>query len=115
MNAVMTLLTKIQTGIHDRHHIFDNITGFVLIGFRLIIFVVFVGGIINTYIKSRPKVKSFVLIFTLFGGLYIAAMPIIVLIGNTFISAKDRHEFVFVAMEGLKCATNIGMSMMLNR
>jgi hypothetical protein len=31
------------------------------------------------------------------------------------VSAKDRHEFVFVALEGLKCITNIGLSIMLNR
>ena len=49
------------------------------------------------------------------GGLYIASLPIIVLIGNTMIAPKDRHEFVFVAVEGLKCITNIGISIMLNQ
>lgn len=53
--------------------------------------------------------------FTVLGGLYIGAMPLIVLIGNNMVAAKDRHEFVFVAMEGLKCVTNIALSIMLNR
>jgi len=53
MNAVLTLLTKIQTGIHDRHHIFDNITGYVIIGFRMIIFIVFAFGATHTYFKSK--------------------------------------------------------------
>jgi hypothetical protein len=91
MNTVLTLLTKIQSGIHDRHHMFDNITGYVIIGFRLILLVIFIGGAINTYLKSREKVKKFFAMFIVFGGIYIAALPIIVLIGNTMVKAKDRH------------------------
>ena len=94
---------------------FDNITGYVIIGFRILLLIIFIGGAISTYMKSREKVKNFVLVFIMFGGVYIAALPIIVLIGNTMVGAKDRHEFVFVAIEGLKCVTNIGMSIMLNR
>lgn len=91
MNAVLTLLTKIQSGIHDRHHMFDNVTGYVIIGFRILLLVIFIGGAINTYMKSREKVKSFFLVFIVFGTLYVAALPIIVLIGNTMVMAKDRH------------------------
>lgn len=91
MNAVLTLLTKIQSGIHDRHHMFDNVTGYVIIGFRLILLVIFIGGAINTYSKSREKVKKFFALFIIFGTIYVAALPIIVLIGNTMVKAKDRH------------------------
>jgi hypothetical protein len=91
MNAVLTLLTKIQSGIHDRHHMFDNITGYVIIGFRLLLLIIFMGGAINTYYKSSEKVKKFFAIFILFGGIYVAALPFIVIIGNTMVKAKDRH------------------------
>lgn len=98
MNALLTMLTKLQSGEHDKHHIFDNISGYVIIGYRLLLLIVFVFATLNTYVQSRTKVKNFVLVFGVFGALYIAAMPIIVLIGNTMIAPKDRHEFVFVAI-----------------
>lgn len=91
MNAVLTLLTKIQSGIHDRHHMFDNITGYVIIGFRLLLLVVFLGGAFNTYMKSREKVKKFFIMFIVLGGIYVAALPIIVLMGNSMVEAKNRH------------------------
>lgn len=91
MNAMLTMLTKIQSGEHDRHHIFDNISGYVIIGYRLLILIVFIFGVINTYFQSRMRVKNFILVFGILGGLYIASLPIIVLIGNTMVAAKDRH------------------------
>lgn len=85
MNALLTMLTKIQSGEHDRHHIFDNVSGYVIIGYRLLLLIVFIFGVINSYIQSRERVKSFIIVFGFFGGLYIAALPIIVLIGNTLV------------------------------
>lgn len=87
----MTLLTRISSSEHDMHHIFDNVSGHVVVGFRIIIALVFFIAIGFTYNQSRSKVKTFIIAFAIVGGLYICALPLIILIGNNFISAKDRH------------------------
>jgi len=81
-NTVLTLLTKIQHNDHDRHHVFDTISGHIIIGYRMLILVIFICAIIYTYQKSRAKVKNFILLFSLIGGFYIAALPILIFIGN---------------------------------
>jgi hypothetical protein len=85
LNAVLTLLTKIQYNEHDRHHIFDTVSGHIIIGYRLLILLIFLIAIVNTYQVSRAKVKRFVAVFGLFGGLYVSALPIIIFIGNNWV------------------------------
>ena len=96
INSVLTVLTRLGSADHDRHHIFDNIGGNIMFGFRLIILIIFVCAIVNTYKTSRTKVKNFIVYFGLIGGIYIIATPIIVFLGNMLIAPKDRHEFVFI-------------------
>lgn len=114
INVVLTVLTKLGSSNHDMHHIFDNVSGHILIGYRIIIFLIFIYAITNTYKVSRSRVKSFIIYFGILGGIYICAMPLIVWMGNVLIAPKNRHEFVFIMVEGVKCLTNIGMSYMLN-
>ena len=85
INALITLLTRLSTTEHDMHHIFDNISGHIMIGYRILIALIFIIGIMNTYHKSRAKVQNFVIYFAVLGGFYILALPIIILIGNNFI------------------------------
>ena len=73
------------------HHIFDNISGHIIIGYRIILILIFILAILNTYQKSRSKVKNFIKNFAILGGIYILALPLIIWIGNIFIEAKDRH------------------------
>jgi len=91
INAVLTVLTRLGSSDHDRHHIFDNISGNIIFGFRGIILIVFICAIVYTYKISRAKVKSFIIYFGVVGGVYIFATPIIVLFGNIYIAPKDRH------------------------
>jgi drug/metabolite transporter (DMT)-like permease len=91
INSTLTVLTRLGSSDHDRHHIFDNISGNIIFGFRLIILIVFVCAIVHTYKISRTKVKQFIVYFGIIGGIYIFATPIIVFFGNKFIAAKDRH------------------------
>lgn len=54
INIIMTLLTKINDGDHDKHHMYDSIPAYVLIGFRILGFLIFLGGIIRSlvYLKT---------------------------------------------------------------
>ena len=53
--------------------------------------IIFIGGIIYTYQTSKARVKRFIVLFGILGTLYIAALPIIIFIGDKCIAAKDRH------------------------
>jgi hypothetical protein len=91
VNAVLTLLSKFATNHHDRHHLFDDFNGTLVIIYRLIFVLIFLAGVIHTYAKSRIKVQKFIILFGIFGSLYITAVPIIIFISNNWISPKDRH------------------------
>lgn len=91
VNAVLTLLSKFATNSHDRHHLFDDFSGSVIMIYRFLFVLIFLAGVIYTYTKSRLRVKKFIILFGIFGSLYISAVPIIIFISNNWISAKDRH------------------------
>jgi hypothetical protein len=90
INVMITIITKIGND-HDRHHIFDNVGGIVLVIYRLIVLLVFVLGCRRTYGLVRINLKKFIVKFALLGALFIAAMPATVLSANKFIEAKNRH------------------------
>ena len=90
-NAVMTLMAKMMTQDHDRHHIFDNISGTIMISYRVLFTIIFIGGIIYTYQISKARIKRFIVLFGILGSLYIAALPLIIFVGDKCIAAKDRH------------------------
>lgn len=91
------MVTKIGNS-HDRHHIFDNIGGNILIGFRFVILLVFVIGCVRTYRTMRLSLKKFMTKFAILGFIYIASTPAIILGANHLILPKNRHEFVFITV-----------------
>lgn len=84
-------MSKFSSNLHDRHHIFDNISGTIMVAYRLLFLIIFIGGIIYTWVNSRTRVKKFIILFGILGSVYISALPIIIFIGDNWISAKDRH------------------------
>ena len=86
----MTIVTKIGHE-HDRHHVFDSIGGNILICYRIIIAIVFGIACFFTFRKVRISLKKFMTKFGLLGFLYIASMPVVVLLANWQISAKNRN------------------------
>lgn len=65
--------------------------GGILIGFRVILTLVFLGGSIYTYRKVRITLKRFMVKFMALGFIYVASMPIIVLVANCNVPARNRH------------------------
>jgi hypothetical protein len=107
------MITKVGHS-HDRHHVFDNVGGTILVGFRVIIILVFIWGCLRTYRRVRHNLKRFMLRFSILGLVYIASMPTIVGLANYLIPAKDRHEFVFITVEVIKFATNLTLAYEMN-
>lgn len=97
INVIITMVTKIGNS-HDVHHVFDNVGGTILMWFRVIIILVFLYGCFKTYKGVRHSLKKFMVKLLVIGFIYIASAPIIVLAANHFVAAKNRHEFVFIAV-----------------
>jgi len=53
VNIIMTLLTKINDGDHDKHHTYDSVPAYVLIGFRILGFLIFLGGSIKSIVQTK--------------------------------------------------------------
>ena len=113
INIIITMITKIGNS-HDRHHIFDNIGGSILIGFRLVVLLVFVIGCVRTYRTMRLSLKKFMVKFALLGFIYIASTPAIIFGANHLVLAKNRHEFVFIAVETTKFIVNVFLFYQIN-
>jgi drug/metabolite transporter (DMT)-like permease len=106
INVIITMITKIGHS-HDVHHVFDNVGGTILMWFRLIIILIFIFGCIKTHKSVRHNLKSFLIKLSILGFIYIASTPIIVNLANYFIPARNRHEFVFIAVEITKFFSNL--------
>ena len=92
---------------HDQHHVFDSLGGNFLIFLRLSIALVFLVGCFRTRRHVRQSLKRFLSSFTVLGSLYILSLPVIVLAANAYLEPKNRHEFVFIAVEVVKFGTNL--------
>jgi hypothetical protein len=84
VNIIITLITKIGHS-HDRHHIFDSIGGNILLGYRIVILIVFIWGCIRTYKTVRHNLRKFMLKLSFLGFIYIASTPVIIFIANYLI------------------------------
>ena len=62
-----------------------------MIGFRVILTLVFIGACFKTFRKVRINLKKFMTKFGILGFLYIASMPLVVLLANWKIEPKNRH------------------------
>lgn len=114
MNIMMTLMTQFNNKDHDRHHVFDTISGTLLIMERLTIAFLFFVAVIYTYTHSRYRIKQYLKTFSILGGFYICGMPIVVLLANQYIPQSQRNEFVFIFVETLKSICNISLTYMVS-
>jgi hypothetical protein len=53
INLILTLLNKITDGSHDKYHMYDTIPAYLLVFFKVITIMIFVGGCIRTYLQSK--------------------------------------------------------------
>lgn len=113
LNIIITILNKINDGDHDKYHMFDSVPGYLLIGFRCIIAIICIVGIIMTYNKSIPKKKPFVVQFGILSLLNIFSLPLVIIIAELYVQERSQKEFVFITVEVLKVLTTILLTYMI--
>ncbi len=96
LNVIVTLLNKINDTDHDKYHMYDTIPGYILIGLRIFIFIIYLIGLIISFAKTHRKKKFFFFAFLVFGVVYILSLPILVLITENFIHTNVQREFMFL-------------------
>lgn len=84
-------MTQLSNSSHDMHHTFDAPAGWGLIVVRLIVGLGFLVSIFVTYQESRFRVREFLKKFGLLGFLYICSMPLVVLVANWMVPARQRN------------------------
>ena len=65
--------------MHDKYHMFDTFAGYIMIGFRVIFYLIFLAGIVRSYLQlssKHNKLRLFYLRFFLFGTAYLTFLPI---------------------------------------
>ena len=81
VNIILTLLTKINDGDHNKYHMHDTIPSYLLLAFRFMTLMVFSIGIFLTWRKNSTQehIKSFITKIGIVGNLYFLSLPIMVL------------------------------------
>jgi len=77
--VVVTAVNKTRDGHHTKFHMFDTFAGYIMVSFRVLFYLIFVSGIIRSYLKlssRHSKLKRFFLQFALFGTVYLTFLPI---------------------------------------
>lgn len=113
LNTIVTILNKINDSDHDKYHMYDSVPGYLLIGFRCIIMMVYVVGIIITYRGSVPKKRPFILQFGILGLIYVLSLPLLIILTEHFISERNQKEFLFISVESLKTISTMLLTYMV--
>lgn len=115
VNIILTLLTKINDGDHNKYHMHDTIPSYLLLGFRFMTLMVFSIGIFITWRKSKNEehIKSFITKIGIVGNLYFLSLPIMVF-GCTMIHISERRWVIFIGQEMLKNVMNLWLTWMVS-
>jgi hypothetical protein len=113
LNTIVTILNKINDADHDKYHMYDSIPGYLLIGFRCIIMIVYIVGIVMTYHKSNPKKRPFIVQFGILGLLYVVSLPLLIILTEIFVKERSQKEFLFISVETLKAVSTILLTYMI--
>jgi hypothetical protein len=76
---VLTVINKTRDSHHAKYHMFDTFAGYIMVSFRLCFYLIFLGGIVRSYLKlssKHSKLKTFFLQFMVFGTVYLTFLPL---------------------------------------
>lgn len=109
VNIIMTVLNKITDGDHEKYHMFDTIPAYIMIGFRLFGFSIFLGGIIKVSLNIKAEDTGLRRYFTqlgILGALYLTFLPALIYL-ISFIDARYRKETLYFLIEVSRFALNV--------
>lgn len=109
VNIMMTLFNKIADGNHDKYHMFDTTPAYVMMGFRILAFLIFLGGIVRSLFavkKDNPKQKKYLTELAVLGSIYLCFIPVGFALVRV-IDSRYRKEAMYFGVE----LTRLGLSL----
>jgi hypothetical protein len=79
---------------------FDTIPAYIMVGFRLLAFAIFLGGIVKVALKIKadePTVRRYVLELSILGTIYLTFLPASIYLVE-YIDAKYRKEVMYIGI-----------------
>jgi len=53
INVILTLLTKITDGSHNKYHMYDSIPAYLLVFFKFVTIIIFAVGCVKTIYNAK--------------------------------------------------------------
>ena len=115
VNIILTLLTKINDGDHNKYHMHDTIPSYLLLAFRFMSLFIFIVGIFMTFRANRKSepIQDFLIKIGFVGTIYFLSLPVMML-WCTMIEVTDRKWVIFVGQELLKNIMNFWLTWMVS-
>ena len=115
INIILTILTKINDGDHDKYHMHDTIPSSILLLLRICSLAIFLVGIITTYKSNtiNSSVLAFLLRIALMGSLYFLSLPFMLWVSK-YIPLSSQKSMIFMIQELLKNLMNLWLTWMVS-
>lgn len=88
---------------------YDTIPAYIMIGFRLLGFLIFIGGIVKLLITINPTetaIRKYVIELGVLGTIYLTFLPASMYF-VTFIDTKYRKEAIYCTIEVIRYLLNV--------
>lgn len=99
INITAIILALGSDEVEEAHHQYDRLIGTLILLMRVIIFLLFLAGIMRILTESVGKRKLFIKKFGYFGGVYLIAWPLSVILSEMFLPNYLHYEVVTVTEE----------------
>lgn len=114
INVIMTMLNKISDGQHDKYHMYDTIPAYIMISFRLLGFLIFLGGSVKCLLSlklQQHKMRKYFVELLILGTIYLTFIPMSLYLVK-FIETKYRKEAMYFGVELVRYGLNIWLTIL---
>ena len=91
---------------------YDTIPAYIMIGFRLLGFLIFIGGIVKLLITIKPTetaIRKYVIELAILGTIYLTFLPASMYL-ITYIDTKYRKEAIYCIIEIIRYLLNVWLA-----
>jgi len=98
-----------------KFHDYENIPGYIIMSFIMIFYALFAYFVYSTYHKpdSSSDRRNFYKRFSVFGTIYLLALPLIVFISSVFVAPYVRNKVIILGTLAIQIGTMITLTYLL--
>ena len=83
VNVLMTMLNKVTDGDIEKYHMFDTIPAYIMVSFRTVGLLIFIGGIVKSLLElssQEQQVRSYFIHLCVLGVVYLTFVPVMMVV-----------------------------------